>query len=527
MRARGHFTELLSRWGIVLWVVGGASLTSVLLYGGAQWYFQSRATKLVSSSSGAVLDNPAAAESPAPITPADGTMLRRSAESFRNVAKKVGPAVVNIKSTRGKPKRPPRGMRRNPRRPMPQDENEQSPFHQDPFLEFFERFHPYQQMPEQPPAMSLGSGILIDKNGTVVTNNHVVEQSSEILISLHGEKTDFKAKLLGTDKKSDLAVLRIESSGREFPFVEWANSDAVEVGDWAIAIGSPFALGQSVTVGIVSAKGGRNSELTGVEYGGDLIQTDAAINPGNSGGPLCDIEARVMGVNTAIYTRSGGYMGIGFAIPSNLAKEIVGKLLSDGKIVRGWLGVYIQALGPELGKELSLKDAVSIHEVIQNSPAAQAGLKAGDIVLEVEGKPVSEVSNLQQTISRFKPGQSVKLLVMSYTDRRKRTVTVKIGELPPEDVAVAAEPGEPADPDKLGIVVTGAKGQDGVVVQSVEPGSVAHQSGLEPGDTIVSVNRKRVTSVPSYLAATGASRSFALEVRRKGRTLFFQFVLPK
>ncbi len=518
-----------SRFG---YVVAGivAAVVSVLIYAGFQFLSQNRGQ---ASKGGGVLDNPAIAESKNAPTSPEGIVLKKTSESFRMVAKKVGPAIVNIKSTKGGKAggaKGTRSLRRGPRRPP---EGEGSPFGGgeggDPFQDFFERFGPFFQQPDQSPQTSLGSGILIDKDGTVVTNNHVVEGASEILVSIQGEKVDLKAKVIGTDVKTDLAVLKIEDK-REFPSAEWADSDSVEVGDWAIAIGSPFALGQSVTVGIVSAKGGRNSMLTGVEYGGDLIQTDAAINPGNSGGPLCDLDGKVMGVNTAIYTRSGGYMGIGFAIPSNLAKEVVGKLRTDGKVVRGWLGVYIQAVEGELAKDLGIKDGVGIHEVIEGSPAATAGLKAGDVVLEVEGKPVSEVASLQRTISSFKPGQTVKLKVISYTDKKTRTVTVKIGELPTDDAKGGATPGEgpkDSEPDKLGLVVSLAKSKDGVVVEGVEPGSVAHQVGIETGDVIVRINRKPMDSLNSYKKTIEGARRLFVEVKRKGRTLFYTFTLPE
>lgn len=504
-----------------------AAILSVLLYAGVQYTYQ----RNTAQSAQGVLDNPLKAETAEPNKPAANggvSELKKTSESFRLIAKKLGPAVVNIKSTRGVKKGPPRSARRGggrpPMQPGPHEEDPGQGF-EDPFREFFERFgapFPYQS-PEQSPATSLGSGVIIDKSGIVVTNNHVIEGATEVMVTLSGEKTDLKAKILGTDPRSDLAVLKLEKGG-EFPSAEWADSDTVEVGDWAIAIGSPFALGQSVTVGIISAKQ-RNAQGLGAEYGGDLLQTDAAINPGNSGGPLVDLDGKVMGINTAIYTRSGGYMGIGFAIPSNLAKEVAGKLLKDGKIVRGWMGVYIQPLDAELAKELNVKDGVGIHEVIPDSPAASAGLKAGDVVIEVDGKPVNEVTSLQRVISNYKPGQNVKIKVVSYGDKKTRTVNVKIGTLPDKDPE-AKQPGEPQDePDKLGVTLS--KGKDGVVVDSVQPGSVADQVGLEAGDVIVRINRKTVDSVASYKKLLASSKRVYLEVKRKGRTLFYQFGLPE
>jgi serine protease Do len=255
------------------------------------------------------------------------------------------------------------------------------------------------------------------------------------------DKTDLKAKVIGTDPKTDLALLKVESS-KDLPVAEWADSDQVEVGDWAIAIGSPFNLSQTVTLGIVSAKGRNSNVLGGADYVGDLIQTDAAINPGNSGGPLVTLDGQVMGVNTAIYTRSGGYMGIGFAIPSNLAKDVVAKLKKDGKIVRGWLGVYIQPLDPEMGKELGIKEGVSVHEVVPDSPAQKGGLKAGDVIVEVDGTAVKEVTQLQRSISGFKPGQNVKMKVVSYNDKKSRNLSVKIGDVPSEEEEAPVKVGQ-------------------------------------------------------------------------------------
>ncbi len=496
-----------------------AALASVLIYSGVHYVYQSRADK----QNVAFMDSKAAAETP--LGP-EGTMLKKSSESFRMVAKKVGPAVVNIKSTKkgASPMGP--GRMRGRRGMEPDDEGGGQM--RDPFFEFFERFGaPFPNPQQDQPQTSLGSGILMDKAGHVITNNHVVDGANEILVTLSGKKTDIKAKIVGTDPKTDLAVLKLESTQDLPEPATWSNSGSVEVGDWAIAIGSPFALGQSVTVGIVSAIGGRNSlALTGTEFGGDLIQTDAAINPGNSGGPLCDLEGKVMGVNTAIYTRSGGYMGIGFAIPADLAKEVTGKLISDGKVIRGWLGVYIQPLDEELGKELGVKQGVGIHEVIEDSPAAKAGLKAGDVVINVNGKDVNEVTLLQRTIAGFKPGEKVEMKVVSYADKKTRNVSVKIGELPEGDSSPGPTGSGPKDmqPDKLGLIVGTAKG-GGVVVEGIAPGSEAEQK-LEVGDLLVTLNRKKLDSVQTYKKYIATSKRVYLEVKRKGRTLFHQFTLP-
>lgn len=501
---------------------GTASIFSLFLFMGTQYLYQSVAGH---PNPTATLDNPAVAEAPSSNGSDPGiSQLRKTSESFRLVAQKVGPAVVNVQTTKGGKKGDSKKRLRRP----PRSRDDENPFPNDPFFDFFEQFRggPFNQQ-DMPPQRNLGSGIIIDKKGIVVTNNHVVEGASEILISISKDKTEYKAKILGTDPRTDLAVLQIETK-KEYPAAEWANSDAVEVGDWAVAIGSPFELDQSVTVGIISAKGRNSAAVMGSNtLGNDLLQTDAAINPGNSGGPLCDIEGRVMGVNTAIYTRTGGYMGIGFAIPSNMAKDVVSKLISEGKIVRGWLGVLIQPLDEELAKELGIKEGVGVHEVIEESPAALAGIKAGDVVIEVDGKPVKDPPQLQQFITGYKPNQVVKIKVVGYSDKKTRTVSVKIGEMPGEgNEGQTPEGSSDSEPDKLGLMVTPSPKKDGVLVDFVQPGSVAEQAGIQPGDVIVRVNRKSVDSVKTFRKLITGSRRLYLEVKREGRTRFFQLVLP-
>ncbi len=498
-----------------------AAVVSVLIYAGAQLAYQKKSDVLQTAAQG-VLDNPASALG------SEGSLLKKTSESFRLVAKKIGPAVVNIKSTKKTTPTRGRGQRRGV--PDMEEEGPQGGMPRDPFFEFFERFgSPFPFPQQEGPQTSLGSGIIVDKSGIVVTNNHVVAEANEILVTLQGQKTDIRAKIIGTDPKTDLAVLKLEKTQDLPEPAVWADSKSVEVGDWAIAIGSPFALGQSVTVGIVSAIGGRNSlALTGTEYSGDLIQTDAAINPGNSGGPLCDLDGKVIGVNTAIYTRSGGYMGIGFAIPADLAKEVTGKLQKDGKIVRGWLGVYIQPLDEELAKELGVKQGVGIHEVLEDSPAAKAGLKAGDIVTQVNGKEVTEVTQLQRMIGGFKPGEKVEMRVVSYTEKKTRSVTVNIGELPESEGEVIASGGpKDSSPDKLGLVVEMSKSKGGLVIEAISPRSIGAQLGLEVGDVLISINRKKIDSVATYKKQIDSAKRIYLEVQRKGRgILFFPFNMP-
>ncbi len=510
----------------------GASVFSVFIYVALQYYFGS------GGSAEKALDNPISAAETIKAAPLAGGVseLKRTSETFRSIAKSVGPAVVTVKATQGSSKKDKlklkqRGGRRFHQQ-MPDDEGGEG---DDPLRDFFEGFGlPFQMRPypeQQMPQASMGSGVIINSNGTLVTNNHVVKGATDVVVMVGNEKTELKAKVIGTDPRSDVAVLKIEKAGK-YPAVEWADSDAIEVGDWAIAIGSPFSLGQTFTLGIVSAKG-RSAQALGPETMGDLIQTDAAINPGNSGGPLVDLDGKVMGINTAIYTRSGGYMGIGFAIPSNTAKDVADKLLKTGKVVRGWLGVYIQPLSPELAKEMGVEKGVGVHEVVEDSPAAKAGLQAGDVIVQVDGKEVSEPAELQKKISAFQPGQKVAISYMSYGEKKKKSATVTIGNLADADAEGGEQKGGGGDgnseePDKIGVVVS--KSKEGLaVIKGVVPGSLAHQMGIEEGDVIEKINRKRADPT-TYRKEANKSGSVSLLIRKKGnknQTRFYQFTLPE
>jgi serine protease Do len=440
-------------------------------------------------------------------------ILKRTSDSFRAIAKKVAAAVVNVRSTLGSTSELARRTGRSG-----------SPSELPPgFRDFFEHFGiPFEQGPSGP-QIGFGSGFLIDGNGHVVTNHHVIDGASKIAISFGDSTKEYKGVLVGSDPRTDLAVLRV--TGIKPPAAAtWADYKTVEVGDWAIAIGSPFALGTSVTVGIVSAKGRRGEILAGTEFSGDLLQTDAAINPGNSGGPLCDLQGNVIGVNTAIYTRSGGYMGIGFAIPSSVAEEIASNLIRDGKIVRGWLGVVIQPLDEVLAKDLGIQHGALIHEVTADSPAARAGLVAGEVIVELDGKSIEGPDDLQKKVSGARPGQTVRLGVVSYATKASRTVSVKIGTLPDTSPRLASA--ERGESERIGLSLAKAPGASGLVVQGVVPGSIAAQSGLEAGDILLRANRKSIESVAQFQKLLAHTSSLALEVKRGERTLFFQLDLP-
>jgi serine protease Do len=367
---------------------------------------------------------------PVSVPKPDGQALQRNSADFRAVAKSVGPSVITIKATHEA--KAPKAFRRSRGGPGAAPGGDMS--------ELFERFGFSFGMPpggmgpggpmEQGPQQASGSGFIIDKNGTIVTNYHVIKGADKITVLLPDDDAEeVVAKVIGTDPRTDLAVLKI-STGSDLPAIEWADSDTVEVGDSAIAVGSPFMLTHSVTAGIVSAKGRNASRLIGADFGYELIQTDAAINPGNSGGPLCSAEGKVMGVNTAIYTQSGGYMGIGFAIPSSVAKEVVNTLIHSGKVTRGWLGVAIEPATADIKKEMGIASGVVVHEVQENSPAEKAGLRAGDAITQVGDLKVLKVEQLQKLITKYQPGDKVSLAIVNYTDGKKRTVQVQIGKLP-------------------------------------------------------------------------------------------------
>jgi serine protease Do len=326
---------------------------------------------------------------------------------FVRVAELATPAVVNISTvTTGKGRTPTELFR---------------PFGNDPFFrDFFDRF--FEGMPRQRRQTSLGSGLIIDKSGMILTNNHVIKDADEITVKF-ANKQEAKGKIVGTDPKTDLAVIRV-STKEDLPVVALGNSDTLHVGEWAIAIGNPFGLDHTLTVGVISATG--RSEV-GIAAYENFIQTDASINPGNSGGPLLNIRGEVIGINTAIVA-SG--QGIGFAIPVNMARKVMDDLVKKGKVTRGWLGVGIQPLTPELAKgfSVSAEEGILVNQVMPKSPAEAAGLKTGDLILSVDGKPVKDPRELQRIIAETEIGKSIELTILR--DKAKRTLKVQVGEMP-------------------------------------------------------------------------------------------------
>jgi len=376
----------------------------------------------------------------------------------------------------------------------------------------------------------LGSGVIVSADGLILTNNHVVEQADEIKVELSDER-QFEAEVVGTDPKSDIAVIRVKQ--KNLPAIAVADSSKVRVGDVVLAVGSPFGLTHSVTMGIISATGRAN---VGIIEGGyeDFLQTDAAINPGNSGGALINMQGELVGINTAIASRSGGYQGIGFAIPSSMAIGIRDALLKHGRVIRGWLGVAIQNLTPELAENMGVKarQGVLISDVSQGSPAAKAGLKRGDIVLKIDGQATNEVSDLRNLIAMKGKSAQVKLGLLR--DNREREIAVELAELIDEQATIGATPAEGKQEQGLlsGLTVrnldpaTRKKNElspdvNGVLVTEVGPRSPAARSGLRPGDVVLEVNRKPTPDVAAFKqAATGAGQRVLLLVDRGGNTIF-------
>ena len=387
-----------------------------------------------------------------------------------------------------------------------------------PFEHFFgPPRHPYK-------AKSLGSGFVIDTAGYILTNNHVVENADEIMVRLATGK-EFKAKVVGRDQKTDIALIEIHGAS-DLTAVTLGDSDGLRVGQWVVAIGNPFGLENTVTAGIVSAMG---RHINQGPYD-NFIQTDAAINPGNSGGPLLNTKGEVVGINTAIYSRGGGNIGIGFAIPISLAKEIVPQLKEKGHVTRGWLGVMIQKVTPDIAESLGLTESKGalVADVVKDGPAEEAGLKQGDVIVEFDGKAVSDSAELPLLVARTPVGRSVKLKVIR--DKKAEAFTVKIAELKDEE---AQQEGSGTTED-LGITVQTLtpelaenlqldRGLKGVVVTQVDPGGPAADAGLRRGDVILEVNRAPVKDVGAYnkaVRAAGKGKSVLFLVRRGDNTIF-------
>ena len=434
--------------------------------------------------------------------------------TFATIVQKVEPAVLNISTTQVI-------ERKRPRRPRSQPE--------DPFQDFFDRFF---DSPDQGPSAerSLGSGLIVDKRGYILTNNHVVEQATKIQVQFTGEPTKYTAKVIGTDEETDLAVIKIDVN-RDLSTAKLGNSDGVQVGDWVLAIGSPFGLQATVTAGIISAKdrGGIGHQFQ------RFLQTDAAINPGNSGGPLVDMAGQVIGINTAIITGSRGYEGVGFALPSNTAINVYNQIIKYGKVTRGSIGVRFteeNGTNPIVLKELGAPYGIVIEDVEPGSPAAKAGLKAGDVITAVNGNAVHKGNDLVNPIAQTPVGEKVRLIYVR--DRKEHEVALTVEDrakvFPDRAGRGGEQPGE-ATPAEFGLRVEsltperaqrlGVEGQKGVVVTAVEPASFADDIGMARGDIIVEINHDQVSSMGDYRRAVAklqAGQKAIFKVLRRADT---------
>jgi len=470
------------------------------------------------------------------------------AEGFSPIVKAVTPAVVNIQVTQGERVRGPRDPRRRdhegpPGRPGPGPFGgpPPGPFGDPgPFGPPGEQDEPEMGPPGGPPRpeMSGGSGVIIDPTGYIVTNNHVVDRASEIKVYLH-DKREFTAKIVGADPKTDLAVIKIEATG--LPSLKWGDYEKLQVGDIVLAVGSPFGLSQTVTMGIISALGRGNVGIADYE---DFIQTDASINPGNSGGALVNMKGELIGINTAIFSRTGGSEGVGFAVPVSITRTIAESLIKTGKVVRGWLGVGIQEITPDLAKAFKAKEqkGALVSDVNEQGPALKAGVKRGDVIVEFDGKEVQSVSELRNRVAQTLVGATVKMKVMR--DGQETLLSIKVGERPPDAVlargSAPSEPPEAVEPRKGPLNVLsdlrikaldeeartqlniGAK-TTGVVVAHVQAGSPAEQAGLQRGDVIQEVNRNAIANVKDYETAAAKIKkeeSAVLLVNRQGNSIF-------
>ncbi|MGD1091379.1 MAG: DegQ family serine endoprotease [Bryobacteraceae bacterium] len=436
---------------------------------------------------------------------------------YSAVVKRVIPAVVNISSSRVvKPETSMRGQ--------------QVPQGMDPFFrQFFgDDFQQRFAVPKERVEKALGSGVIVSPEGYVLTNNHVVDHATEVTVTLH-DKREMKAKVIGTDARTDIAVLKLE--GSNFPYLTLADSSKVEVGDIVLAIGDPFGVGQTVTGGIVSATGRSGLGIEDVE---DFIQTDAPINPGNSGGALVDDEGHLIGINTAILSgNSGGNQGIGFAVPINMARHDMDQILAHGKVERGYLGIYPQNVTPAMAKAFNTSQVggALVGDVTAGSPAAQGGIQKGDIITEVNGKPVADANELRLTIGGMSPNENVRLKVLR--NGQTQQLSVRLGDFP------SSEERASVSSDQKNSVLDGVTVENltpdqaeqfklspqtkGVVVEEVSPSSRAAEAGLQPGDVIQEVNHHPVKNVSDFRQAVGnggKETPVLLLVNREGNTLF-------
>jgi serine protease Do len=459
-------------------------------------------------------------------------VMARDLPEFTQLVEKYGSAVVNISTSakkdtaagKNKDNDDPESAPNRPGMPgMPEDLNE-----------FFRHFFDQEKGPYQGPATSLGSGFIISSDGYIVTNNHVIQNADEIIVRLT-DRREFIAKLKGADKLSDIALLKVEAT--DLPTVKLGLSKDLKVGEWVLAIGSPFGFDHSVTAGIVSAKGRSLPSDNYVPF----IQTDAAANPGNSGGPLFNMEGEVVGVISQIYSRSGGFMGISFAIPVDVMNNVVEQLKKDGKVARGWLGVLIQDVTRDLAESFGMNKphGALVAKVLPNSPAAQTGFKVGDIITEFDGKQIEHSSDLPPMVGISKVGNS--FLAKVIRAGKEVTLNVTIAELPPEEelqMSMNSKGGKSTNSDKLGLTVrelddkqreAQSVPEGGVWVDKVDGKGVAFDAGIRKDDVIISINHVRIETVQQFkeiVADLKDGQSVAILIHRGGSPRFLAMKIP-
>ncbi|MGY8991292.1 MAG: DegQ family serine endoprotease [Rhodospirillales bacterium] len=485
-------------------------------------------------------DNTAAAQTSPLVT------SRLAPNTFSTIAAKVSPAVVNIQveqtNATNDDEQEHASNQQNPFQGLPQNS---------PFQKFFEKFlgenapqfgNPQNQGPNQGPqqsqkVMGMGSGFIIDEDGHIVTNDHVVGEADKITVTMTDGKK-FDAKLIGRDAKTDLALLKIKAE-KKLPFVAWGNSKTARVGDWVVAVGNPFGLGGTVTTGIISARG---RDINSGPFD-DFLQIDASINRGNSGGPTFNLQGQVIGINTAIYSPNGGSVGIGFAVPSSMAKPIIAQLKSNGSVSRGWLGVHIQQVTPEIAESLGLDKTrgALVSKIEPKSPAAQSDLKQGDVILSVDGKAIEKMRELPKVVAAKQAGK--KASVKIWRNAQKKSFDVVIGALPKTIKVAAITPQKELKQNASGMTLATLTPQlrsqyqipkqvAGVLVVRVKPNSAAAKMGLTSGDVIRRVGPKDVAKPTDVKFSIDTARdqkrkAVLILVNRRGNELFFALKLQK
>ncbi|TAN41122.1 MAG: DegQ family serine endoprotease [Nitrospirae bacterium] len=473
------------------WFLLPLTLLLGFLLGGVTYYFLSRSTQSYNA-----------------FSPRIPKQIEEASRAFSEIVKSVSPSVVNISSIKT--------LKRQPT----------------PFDEFFDFLYPFQNnRGKRWKEQSLGSGVVVSNEGYIVTNNHVVEQADEIKVTIF-DKRSFRAKVIGSDPKTDIAVIKIDAKG--IPAAPWGDSDKLQVGEFVLAIGNPFGLNNTVTMGIISAVGRADVGIADYE---DFIQTDAAINPGNSGGPLVNIKGELIGINTAIFSKTGGYQGIGFSVPTNMVRLVMDQLIKSGKVTRGWIGVTIQELTPEIAEKFGIKtsEGALVNDVLKGSPAYKAGITRGDIIVEFNGKGVRDVASLRNIVAQSAIGSQVKIKVLRKD--KEFTTSVMIQELPSEmkDVVPSSSSAPEVSQNSLSgiavIDITAAiakqlrveSGEKGVIIIKVEPGSPADDAGIKKGDIIQEIDRQRINNLSDFnriLAKLRQNDTVLLFVNRQGRRFY-------